>query len=668
MALITDPDNLLDARAGQDSNTNIFIDTANRTIKIRNNVASGSANKGPELSNDGVTHQALYSFLKEQWKDDPQLKTLIAYPFPLIAITPEQFEWRYGWTPADDSSRSLIRTGGWREFDITNTKQIKEYIGTISLGNIQGEPTEENAATVNQHKAYYGFFDATTKAPITPAVGARAREYDYAGEVNQAVQTYQDSDGDGTPFFDYRDKILRLFIRSKPFNKLQVEKSTAWTFDQTDTVDIGIEAGATLPYNTQRFPLVEGQDLKISVTDSAIEAAQNENEKYASKTGPSIEYLATSEKSNTFGYAEDLLEGPYPFGIKINAQDGTGSGSLTNQELYSWTQYSLRQDSDIELATGDDKIGKLADELLVFVGDTLTTKLATNLDQSGTKTGVAITNINANDINLTQLRSDSDALRSFPFSTNVEITFSQDIVDDSSTAKAFAYYDHTRSYDVGGEIATSIVLSDVGTANADATQDSVNIKLNGTVSFTPLNTGAGTINVNGLNPAVDADAYFRIHKNSGTGANHNLIMKVTKISDSSTFAAITIDDDAAPENETLNTTNDAIRTHPINSPGALLLDSAAATSENNADEAVNPTLAAANLSGNTFSFSYAFDNNSQKDRVNKVGTGDADNVAVVIRALGLKSGTWAEATSTLTRVNTNSISLVSPVERNYSNP
>ncbi len=35
---------------------------------------------------DGVTEQALYSFLKEEWKDDD---TLIPYVFPMVAITPE---------------------------------------------------------------------------------------------------------------------------------------------------------------------------------------------------------------------------------------------------------------------------------------------------------------------------------------------------------------------------------------------------------------------------------------------------------------------------------------------------------------------------------------------------------------------------------------------------
>ena len=50
------------------------------------------------LSTDGVTLQALYSFIKLRWKDD---NDLIKHPFPMIAITPEQFEFISDWNPVD---------------------------------------------------------------------------------------------------------------------------------------------------------------------------------------------------------------------------------------------------------------------------------------------------------------------------------------------------------------------------------------------------------------------------------------------------------------------------------------------------------------------------------------------------------------------------------------
>ena len=441
MALIVDPDNLLDAAT--DSSQNVFIDTANRTIKLRNNVGSTPiTDKGPELDNDGVTHQALYSFLKEEWKNDPKSKDLIAYPFPLIAITPEQFEWRFGWSPADDSSRSLLRTGGWREFDVDNSTLLRQYVGTVSLGNIQGSPREEDT-NVNQHTVYYAFFDS---ADGTSTAGPF--DYDYAGEVNQAVEVYRDLNGDGTPDFERRGDILRLFIRSEPY--VAPQSTSAWTFDQTATTDIGLAAGTQLPYNVQRFPLAEGIDLNIkdrdgvSVTDAVIEAAEGVGGKYSTQgDGPTIEYLDASVLSDTLGYTQDLLGGPYYYSVKINADE------LSNQEIYSWVQYNLRQDSDIEAAAGTVKTGKLQDELLRFVGSTLTSNRVTNIDRyanasqtsKGLLGGVALTSIRPADINNIELTDDSANAFGFPFSATVTISFSNDILADSDEAKAFVYYD-----------------------------------------------------------------------------------------------------------------------------------------------------------------------------------------------------------------------------------
>ena len=43
---------------------------------------------------DGVTLKCLYSFLKEQWKNNI---SLIKFPFPMTPITDEQFEFYNGW-------------------------------------------------------------------------------------------------------------------------------------------------------------------------------------------------------------------------------------------------------------------------------------------------------------------------------------------------------------------------------------------------------------------------------------------------------------------------------------------------------------------------------------------------------------------------------------------
>lgn len=82
MALIIDPDLLLDS-ALDNGTEEVYINTSSKLIKL---VVVGN------LSTDGVTLKALYSFLKEQWRNDPNTKNLAAFPFPMVPITDESFE------------------------------------------------------------------------------------------------------------------------------------------------------------------------------------------------------------------------------------------------------------------------------------------------------------------------------------------------------------------------------------------------------------------------------------------------------------------------------------------------------------------------------------------------------------------------------------------------
>lgn len=627
MATIIDPDFLLDAAS--DSAQNIYIDTGLRTIKVRNNSASGNANKGPVLDNTGVSLQALYSFLKEEWKDDPKNKNLINYPFPLVAITPEQFEFRFGWKPADDSSRSLIRTAGWREYAADNTTLNREYLGVITLGTIDG--TQDGGGD----KVYHAFFDSATLAPKSGAI-----DFQYAGPVNEAIQTYGSATEGNV---NYTGDIATVFIRQQ-----------GKTYDQTRTTDIGISAGTTLPYNVQRFPLSEGTDLDVTVADATITANSNASQKYdsADNNGPTIRFLTVSETSNNLGYTKDLKgAGSYPFGILIDADDGSSGAagaSLTKNELYSWVQYRLRSNSNIEDSAQANKIGKLTDELLEFVGPTLKTKNATNLDGGGT--GVAITNFLSTDINDLAFRDNSGTERTFPFTAAGTISFSDEILTDAANAKFFLYYEYTHSY------PGSIAISNAGTAALGGTSavDSATFTLS---SFTvnPVTTGVNSVTL-GVND------YFKL-----TGAaneTNNQIWKVTNVitPTATQFSAVTYDDLLAVNETAFSGT---IRTYPINSPQAVLIDSAGTTIENSGG--ISATLAPANLNASSqYIFEYDYDGNTQFDR--EVET----SPSIVIRALGTSNGSYVQLgggdTQTIAASTTNSYSVVSAVERNYSNP
>lgn len=642
MATIIDPDFLTDSAVNKVAlgGPTVFINTANRTIRLNNGQNGTEANaSGALLDETGVSLQCLYSFLKQQWKDDPTNKTLIAYPFPLTAITPEQFEFAYGWKMADDSSRDLLRTGGWREISEDNSTINRQYLGVISLGNIDGEQTGTIGA-LNQDIVYYGFFDSATEAPK-----AGPFDFSFPGEVNQAIKVYENG------VLDYRGDILRLFIREE-----------AKTYDQTDTTDIGLVAGTQLPYNVQRFPLVEGTDLDVTVLDAVIGPNSNAGQKYdsADGNGPTIKYSSSAISSSTLGYTKELQGGPYNFGVIIDASNGTGGDNLSKNELYSWVQYRLRSDANIEDSAGASKIGKLQDELLQFVGPTLKTKNVTNIDGGGK--GVALKNFNNLDVNNLAFLDNTlnNVDRTFPFTANGTITFSNEILTDSANAKFFVYYDHTRSY--GANATTTVQIANAGQATGDATLDSANILLTG-FSGSGEDDAANPVLTGGINPAQEGDNYIKL---SGMGAsgNNGIILKVLESLASNTVLSVnTLDDVALVDDAAI--ASGRIQTHPLNSPGAVLVDSAGTAVENTGS--VTATLAPANLnSSSQFEFTYDYDGNTQKDRVDNGGLNDPN---VVIRALGLNSGSWVQLTGQIIdRIDNNNYSVVSAVERNYSDP
>ncbi len=209
MALIIDPDQL-------NQSTEVVFDTANKTIQL---LVAGN------LSSDGVTLKALYSFCKEEWKNTD---ALIKHPFPFIPITDEQFEIKDGWDFKDDTTRYLIRTGGWA---VVNTSNVttEMWAGIVTLGSL------ESGTQV--------YFSQSAGTPV---------DIQLTGAVNQAVKIFDNS---GT---DDRSN-LTLFARK------QGDK-----FAQATLSDIGV---TQMTFQVYRFPLATSADLKITLGDSAINAS-----------------------------------------------------------------------------------------------------------------------------------------------------------------------------------------------------------------------------------------------------------------------------------------------------------------------------------------------------------------------------------------------------------
>jgi hypothetical protein len=218
-----------------------FPDTgegAGQTFRINQTKAVGGAS---ENLADGVTLQALYSFLKEEWDtfdtgifSAGEAPDLIAFDFPFQSITREQFiiggvngDAASDWDLKDDTTRNLIRTGGWQVVNSSNVLQ-QEYAGIITLGTL---PTTTQVT--------YQQVDATENP----------QDFVLTGAVNQAIKVYDVGGDDNRSYL-----VLRARARGQ-------------TYVQSEIADIGV---TTIEALVNRFPLSSAADPAITDDDGVI--------------------------------------------------------------------------------------------------------------------------------------------------------------------------------------------------------------------------------------------------------------------------------------------------------------------------------------------------------------------------------------------------------------
>jgi len=265
------------------------------------------------LSVDGVILQAVYSFMKDEWKADADL---IRFKFPIVAVTPEQFEFIDGWEPRDVTSpaiqtKKLMRTAGWSEISTTSLL-TKQYTGIVSLGSFEDDtndtayyslgddPTDTGAATdftfagpVNEPILVYedhgvnGDIVVTTSNTITSATGDFVNQgYAVGGQVT--IRNAEDPANDGTwvltsvsttilvvtgtPLTNNADDTtmgLASDNRNTVFPKVRVRDAdpTGKTYDSSSVLAIGFSAVDNKAF---RFPLSSVADPFITETDANI--------------------------------------------------------------------------------------------------------------------------------------------------------------------------------------------------------------------------------------------------------------------------------------------------------------------------------------------------------------------------------------------------------------
>jgi hypothetical protein len=222
-----------------------------------------------------------------------------------------------GWKPADDTTRQMLRDGGWSEYSSVGVLN-RQYVGIVGLGSISAGAQVYYQADASDAPTNFTFTD----------------------QCNQGIQVFGDA-GNGS--FDKRT-FFKGFVREY-----------AKKYKDSVLADTGKTTTGAFIVN---LLLSNENDLKIQAADGAMSGAPY--------SGINITYFATDQDRDIGGV-------DYPFRVII---EGNGA---TLEQIYTKVQYLLRQNSDIDSGGGTVN-GKTATALLGFVGDTLETTTGVYID------------------------------------------------------------------------------------------------------------------------------------------------------------------------------------------------------------------------------------------------------------------------------------------------
>lgn len=309
---------------------------------------------GNYVAKDGASLQAVYSKFVQLWETTAYNK----FEFPMYTIDALSGQFQFGtngqtfsgWKPADDATRQGLRDGGWSEFSSSGILN-RQYVGIVSLGDVN-----------TGAQLYY-----------QKTLGGASSNFTFVDEVNEGIQVFGDVTNGN---FDNRT-YFKGYVRE------QGKKYKDSILADTGKTSTGA--------NIVNLLLSNEDDLKIQ--DSDVNVSNN-----TPYTSIDVEYFGVDQNRTIGGVS-------YPFRTIIDGANATA------EQIYTKIQYLLRQATDIDAGAGA-VVGKTANLLLNFVGDTLITT-----------TGVYIDNYNTNDVNRLVFTDKNGIARTEPFTATGNLNF-----------------------------------------------------------------------------------------------------------------------------------------------------------------------------------------------------------------------------------------------------
>lgn len=609
MSKIVDPDQLAQG-------TEIVFDTTAKTIQLL--VAGNLDNNSPGRTS-GVTHQALYSFAKDEFLIDSNLQGI---RFPFDPIFEASFLWVHNWQPKDTLSQDLIRDGGFR-IELLD----KEYACIISLGNI-----DNPAADQAYYQNVFGF-DQTTIV------------FDKTGELNEPILVL---DG-ATDFRNFLKVYLREQGKTYSEGNLLIDQDLAGLSLQAyrlpllnipdlnvSTGDVAIDADA--PYTGMGLSFLKGAgfttyaDATVYLAEAVVKDATG-RWFFTPGGGTSNVNAGPLETTSDIGITDwESYAGERQIGAAWYAFNRIVDGNGANRfQIYEWAQRQLRKTTNINnnLLGGINQNafgtvnGNVAVLLAGFIGDTLKTN-----------PGVFIGNFDVNDTNFMQFEDITvdgggltiestpkiSTVRIFPFVAAGNITFSENLVAEPDVDTFYSMFFQYITRDTATDVAMTLATGDTGTLTSTAIDFTVNFAATDFVRISGFATAEnnGTYNVVG-NPTAGS--------------------MVVQRSDKRTIVV----DEAAGDTVSLDS-------KPYDTPSRVVV------LDNNSVPIQGQIIAG------SIPFSFDYDGNNQQGRT------PATNAAVAITAQGKELAQWVDGSFTITRATGLNFPLNAATERVYLNP
>jgi hypothetical protein len=350
---------------------------------------------GVLVAKEGVTGNALWAKMVDLWTTS----TYQPYPFPMNVLDAKSGQYEFGKDPGGTAN-------GWKPADDTTRNMIRDAGWKEYLSNGTLDRTYVGIVSL-------GDVNSGAQLYYQKETGGTATNFAFTDEVNQAVRVD-----------DTAQNYFKAYVRE--YGK-KYKDSVLGDTGQTAT-------GAYIV----NMLLSNEDDLKITAADGSMTSGVYAN--------IDVEYFG----SNQTGY--DI--GAYPFRVKI---DNT-TANATLEQIYTKVQYLLRQNSDIDTGAGS-VIGKTANSLCYFVGDTLYTTQ-----------GVFIDGVIPADLNRVVFLDQDNVTREYPYASAGTLNF-----NSALTSGGTGYY---RMY-----ITDSVTGSDdYGTATAITLNDKDGDPITGTIS------------------------------------------------------------------------------------------------------------------------------------------------------------------------------------------